>query len=89
MIRRSPAFFMLLKIFLLWGLCTFVSVYSVYYIYVVSARKLCKIRNVSFGDIFIFLNSLMPQASLHLQKVKISSQIIHFVKFDSFLAETK
>ncbi len=27
--------------------------------YLVSARKLCKIRNVSFGDIFIFLNSLM------------------------------
>jgi hypothetical protein len=25
----------------------------------VPERKLCKIRNVSFGDIFIFLNSLM------------------------------
>jgi len=27
----------------------------------VSARKLFKIRNVSFGDLFIFLNSLIPR----------------------------
>jgi len=49
----------------------------------VSARKLYKIRNVSFGDIFIFLISYSywntdAKASLPFGKVKSLSKIIHF-----------
>jgi len=59
----------------------------------VSLRKLYKIRNVSFGDIFIFLSRTAvgitdAQASLPFGKVKISSKIIHFIKIDSFLRDT-
>ncbi len=38
--------------------------------YLVSARKLCKIRNVSFGDILIFLNSLMQRHHFVSKKLK-------------------
>ncbi len=67
-----------------------------YYLLQVAAKRdifsLCKktLQNQKcfFWRYFYFSQFTDAQASLHIQKVKISSQIIHFVKFDSFLAET-
>jgi len=45
--------------------------------YLVLARKLFKIRNVSFGDLFIFLNALIPRHHF-VSKIKMLIQNLSF-----------